>query len=264
MASIEFLQKRVESKTAEIAKLQKKMERVLKAKESNYEQNNPYSYSDYDFRVTSKELESAKNMLEDYIKKIEEETAKAASRNVPAITEFLDRWEQNCIEFYTDAFDRYLEAYKEFRTECDRIREELKAFGYKASWDKADPNYVAFHELEKVDDKQRKAFKQRWAYVTQFIGHEKSYDEYMRHVVAEEKKRKYDFILDRVCSIVNVITDASNLEVGAKGDLNGYIIGTDGTASVQTIGAGGYNQDIIVNEKHGQIFHYRTLIHKMK
>jgi len=255
MASVEYIQKRIAGKRAELEKLNKKMERVLKAKESNYELNNPYSYSDYDFRVTSRDIELAQKALAEYEAKLEEENNKAASRNVPAITEFLDRWEQNCIEFYTSEFDRYLEAYKEYKAEYSRINEELKAFGYRARWDKADPNYAAYHELEEVDDKQRKRFRQAWTHVTQFIGHEKSYDEYMRHVVAEEKKRKYDFILDRVCSIVGTITDASNLSVGAKGDLNGYIIGTDGTASVKTIGAGGYSI---------QCFHHRTLIHKMK
>lgn len=69
-----------------------------------------------------------------------------------------------------------------------------------------------------------------------------------------EKNRKYDFIIERTNEIVGQITDASNLTIGAKGDLNGFILGTKGSAKVQTIGAGGYNI---------QCFHFRTLIHKM-
>ena len=41
MATIEFLQKRVEGAQTKLEKLEKKMERIQKAKESNWE-NNPY------------------------------------------------------------------------------------------------------------------------------------------------------------------------------------------------------------------------------
>lgn len=67
----------------------------------------------------------------------------------------------------------------------------------------------------------------------------------------EEANRKYDFIIERTNAIVGEITDASGLSVGSKQDLNGFIVGTRGTAKVQTIGAGGYNI---------QCFHFRTLI----
>ena len=65
-----------------------------------------------------------------------------------------------------------------------------------------------------------------------------------------EAKSKYDSIIERTNRIVGQITDATNLHIGEKGDLNGYIYGTEGTAKVQTIGAGGYNI---------QCFHFRTL-----
>ena len=73
--------------------------------------------------------------------------------------------------------------------------------------------------------------------------------------LTREAERKYDFIIERTNAIVGTITDASNLKIGAKDDLNGYIIGEKGTAKVQTIGAGGYNI---------QCFHFRTLINEMK
>ena len=71
-------------------------------------------------------------------------------------------------------------------------------------------------------------------------------------------ERQYDIfsrlLKDRIIFVDGEITDASALTVGAKGDLNGYIEGKDGKASIKTIGAGGYNI---------QCYHFRTLIHKM-
>ena len=73
--------------------------------------------------------------------------------------------------------------------------------------------------------------------------------------IKTEAERKYDFIIERTEAIVTKITDASGLRVGAKGDLNGEIIGTTGTATVKTVGAGGYAI---------QCFHFRTLIHRKR
>lgn len=54
---------------------------------------------------------------------------------------------------------------------------------------------------------------------------------------------------------VGTITDAAALYIGPEGDINGIIVGTEGKAKIQTIGAGGYNI---------QCFHFRTLIHEIK
>ena len=99
MASIEFIQKRIDGKEKEIEKLEKKLERIHQAQATNWEKN-PYYYSDYDLRVTTKDLESAQKALDDYKAQLERETQKANSRNVPVIVEFLDRWKARMLKFY--------------------------------------------------------------------------------------------------------------------------------------------------------------------
>ena len=62
MASIEFIQKRVDGAKAKIEKLNKKLERIEIAKASNYKENNPYCYSDYTlFAILKKRRQAFKN-----------------------------------------------------------------------------------------------------------------------------------------------------------------------------------------------------------
>ena len=93
MASIEFITKRIEGKKKEIAKLESKLARIEKAAASNWE-NNPYYYNESDLKWTTRDLEDARAALADYEKKFAAETDKAASRNVPAIIEFLEGWKK--------------------------------------------------------------------------------------------------------------------------------------------------------------------------
>lgn len=71
----------------------------------------------------------------------------------------------------------------------------------------------------------------------------------------EEKRAKLLDLIGRIMSTVGTITDAATLYIGPEGDINGIIVGTEGKAKIQTIGAGGYNI---------QCFHFRTLIHEIK
>lgn len=244
MASKEFITKRIAGKKAEIEKLTKKLERIEKAEASGWE-NNPYYYNERDKRYTLKDLAEAKEALLKY----EEELIKAeemeASRNVPAITEFLDRWYVTCVDYFRSEKALYDEALKEFYKKSDEHAAWWNNGGYK----------LPREERNKVDDEYReyrKNFASAWSHVTQFNHGSLDWDATMQKDLKDEYNRKYDFIITRTNEIVGRITDSKHLSVGAKGDLNGYIIGTKGCCSVKTIGAGGYNI---------QCFHFRTLIH---
>lgn len=78
--------------------------------------------------------------------------------------------------------------------------------------------------------------------------------EWLEKEIEQEKNNKLIDLMNRVSSITGIITDASYLTI-KEGNLNGYIIGQDGKAEVETIGAGGWNI---------QCYHYRTLIKKIK
>lgn len=251
MASIEFIQKRIEGKEKELDKLTKKLARIRKAESFNWDDDhNPYYYNERDLRICLKDIKAAEESLAKYKAQLVAETEKAGSRNVKVILDFIEGWKIRVRDYYRITLPKYVEArdewYRKDKAHCDWYN--------NGGW--RDPNKK---EIEKQYRKDAAEFMEAWhgfaAYVIGKHGSEEIDMEKLNKELDQEGNRKYDFIIERTNEIVGQITDAGNLRIGEKGDLNGYIIGTKGTAKVQTIGAGGYNI---------QCFHFRTLIHEMK
>ena len=106
MASVEYITKRIEGKQKEITKLEKKLERINKAKETNWEVN-PYYYTERDISSTEKELEEAQKALARHEAELVTETEKTNSRNVQAIVEFLEGWKNRMREWYGKGLEEY-------------------------------------------------------------------------------------------------------------------------------------------------------------
>ena len=246
MATVEYIQKRIDGKKAELEKLHKKLDRIEKAEATGWKVN-PYYYDENDKRRTLKEIEIAESSLADYQDELRVTFEKAQSRNVPAITEFLDKWEETTIAFMLSEKPKYDEAYKELKKKRYDLIDRWNHGYYNDKYDE--------YKKDDAEYKKYKAnFQTRWAYITQFMHGANDWETTMKSDIAKEKVRKYDFIIERTNAIVGQITDASNLRVDGRGELGGIIIGTRGKASVRTIGAGGYNI---------QCFHFRTLIREI-
>ena len=237
MASVEYLEKRVAGKEKEIAKLEAKMARIEKAAATNWEVN-PYYYREEDMKYTARDLEQAREALENYKAKLEEETNKAASRNVETIIEFLNGWKKSVREYYIESVPAFLEAVHEKHEKYEEWRKcGLKGREY---WD----------GFRKIDND----FNAKWGWLEDFMVGSTLDVERLDKVLENDANAKYDFIIERTVAKVGKITDASLLRIGKDGRrLNGFIKGEHGTVEVDTIGAGGYNI---------QRFHFRTLIKK--
>lgn len=269
MASVEFLQKRIEGAKKNIATLEKKLERILKAEESNYEQNNPYMYDDYDKRVTTRELDEARKNLEKYEAELQTTQEKDASRNIQVIINFLEQWKARVYATYEKAINEAKEMFDEIRQEGakyswkDQDTDEYKAYLEKRKeyhchlngWYKTEEhNNPWTNRIEKQRVKEKDG---KWEFISRYYdpAHVQDGLNKLKKELEQEAKAKYDFIIERTNKIVGQITDASNLSIGNNGELNGIIIGTRGKAKVTTIGAGGWNI---------QTFHYRLLVHEVK
>lgn len=270
MASIEFITKRIAGKEKELEKLNKKMERIRKAEATGWKVN-PYYYSDYDIRVTTRDIEDAQKALEDYKAQLVAETEKSNSRNVEIILTFLESWKARVRWYYTAGLTDYYsekeairDLYKKIdhysycgaksaeQIEYENANKEFrnKCGGYFEKQPYADRKGEIKYREVKVKDGEYE-YLRAYTVETTLEGAVAR----LEKDLVQEANRKYDFIIERTNKIVGTITDASNLKIGAKDDLNGYIIGERGVAKVQTIGAGGYNI---------QCFHFRTLINSMK
>lgn len=257
MASIEFLQRRISGKQTEIEALQKKLGRIMKAKESNWEKN-PYYYSERDLKYVELDIEEAQEALDRYQSQLASENEKAASRNIPVIIEFLDQWKERVESYYLDqSFPEYVEELKEYYRLDHEYTDWYNSSGFRTRRNNPEEYKRKTDEHGKIRDE----FRSKWNFITPYVerngsnpdgsGRYEFNTDKLRKELDQEANAKYDFIVDRTNAIVGTITDASDLRIGAKGDLNGLIYGTKGTAKVKTVGAGGYNI---------QCFHFRTLI----
>ena len=206
-----------------------------------------------DIRRGQKEIDETAEKLVTYKAELESAEEKANSRDVQVILDFLKLWKEKVEAYYTKNFSNFLEAEKEY-SKFSRSYAEWYNTNYSLRGTEED-------KQKRIEQKQMQAeFNDRWSHYFPYLvrddqgNHQLDLVKLQKDLV-NEANRKYDFIIERTNAIVGQITDASELTIGYKDDLNGYIIGTKGIAKVQTIGAGGYNI---------QCFHFRTLINKVR
>lgn len=267
MAKVEFIQKRIDGCKKNIEKAEKKLSRILKAEESNYQDNNPYYYSDYDKRSTLRDIEGLKKNLENYEAELQIAVEKENSRNVQVIIDFLEGWKE-----------KVFAEYNRDLTQAYEMRDEVRKLYPSYSTPKDSAEYLEWQEINKEYNerikgiysyelcmnpwtKREEKYKVKiedgiWEYLTNYLSYKTLEDalDRLNKDLIEEMNRKYDFIIERTNKFVGQIEDVSNLYVAANGELNGYIFGTKGKAKVTTIIANGPIR----------IAHFRVLIKGVK
>lgn len=239
-----------------------------------------------------RKVSSYKEKIEKEEKFVEERNASMNDKNVKVIVDFLNDWEKKVVDYLTEVFVKYENCFKKEYDEVVKSSFEyniIYSFGMvedisekwiSSEYAKFYPTYDEYRKNARYNDPCKKLIKDNLAKINEKVCSKYSIttiekygksvwnpnkDEYMNNMkkdIAEEKNRKYDQLIADVESVVGQIFDMTNVHVGYRGDLEGYVIGTNGEAEVWTTGCGGYNEDVIVNVKHGQKFHFRFFVRK--
>ena len=221
-------------------------------------------------------------------------TVSVNGKDVNVIVEFLNNWEKQVTEHLMKIFDVYvteannwynenvkgLAEYKFENTwgidtdELEKLWEKSEYTKFYPTWidynrkgrSRRDPCYNAINEvLDEAKETYELMFHpktiEKYA-KTRHNPNRETFETNMRKAIENEKNRKYDQLIDDVEHLVGKIIDMSHIKVGVKGDLEGYVVGTDGEAELWTKGCGGFNENVIVNVKHGQTFHFRFYVRK--
>ena len=222
MKSIE-LKERLEKAKANLAKAEKSLAKH-EAKLASLDPNS------YEHEWEEWEVKHAKNLVEEKattVKNWEKKLAKALEQE--------DSFKEMPLAFlYARA-----ELVKEWVAYDIAQRERIKAI--KAEF------YENAHTLDEIREASRK-YREIVKYTT-----EETYTKTDEDFYRIEEKNATECLVDlynRVKAITGKITDASGIRWGGK-CLDGYIVGEQGTAEVETISAGGYNI---------QRWHLRTLV----
>lgn len=240
---------------------------------------------DRSIKESNKKLEDAKKVLNNWIEKLRAEKVKQQyiQDNIPeVIKEFLYQWKLRIFDYIQELGDHYTVDILEYRQFVNKLyyqylidNKEAHSHYFKYHNEEYDPNehysnIVSYRAVKVVENSKvylDRTSELNYKYSNSLFKSYKSYNfdnEWLNKVLTEEMNNKLVDLMTRVSKITGEIIDASNLSI-VNGELNGYIIGKDGNATVETIGAGGYNEHIILDSgRHGMCYHYRTLVKPKK
>lgn len=222
---------------------------------------------------------------------IEEQSVFVNGKDVNIIVEFLNNWEKEVTDYWMKRFDYFEKEHESYYNTV--IKSSIEYMITYNSWEHKeqitemwkDSPYVEFYPtyeeyennykyrddcyyaindaLNEMKEEYELRFSirqiEKWG-KSKWSPKKEVFEENMRKDIAKEKDRKYDQLIKDVENICGKIIDMSHIKVGHLGDLEGYVIGTNGECELWSTGCGGWNENIIVNVKHGQCFHFRFYV----
>ena len=181
-----------------------------------------------------------------------EKDLKKVTRQITKLEKDIAKLEKMDVDFETDVVDEFL---ADWRAKAETFIRESKV-NYPKQRDAlfASDNYRSAQYKER---EEMLAFLQAQygsLFFAIYDGSGSEFESQMDKVLTQEVANKKANLLGRVTEITGKVTEA-NLYIGQDGNINGYVVGEKGKATVQTIIAGGHNI---------QIAHYRLLVHAVK
>jgi hypothetical protein len=181
---------------------------------------------------------------------------------IKVIWDFLQQWRTLAYQYYIDNAKRYVELNK---GRADAWAEFTKSEQYKNLMNARDEYDRRFGDYEierRWDEKYYASISSFTKEICSWSGNVDTNK--LNNALDKEVVAKYRDLVARITEKAGEIKDATGLQIGPKGDINGYVIGTKNTVHVETIGAGGEHVGEIVNVKCGPIYHYRSIVNIIK
>lgn len=210
----------------------------------NYELKYSYGYAKEAVRDSERKIKELTQVRDNWKTKLELQKAKDTEfESIPqVIKDFVHNWRLRAFKITMEQVAEYETRYKEIK----KLYDDSFKYGYGSQ------------EYKELMDKYKKSYQlliNTYSQLVRIIAFKRNKEQELNDLLDKEEKAKIFDLIARVTKVVGTITDASGLSIGYQnGELNGIVIGTDGKAEVETIGAGGYNI---------QIFHYRVLVKKL-
>lgn len=235
--SIETLQMRIENTLKNIKKLEAKKVRIQLELDGV---KDTYGYDERDMYYTNKEIVELNQKYVQYTVELNLELEKQNAPKIQPIVEFLNEWKERAYKFYD-------EQCREFAILRKRQYEETVAYQYGHTREEK-------REIEMKHRQERSAYSNK---VQELTNHKKqcAYSVELNKMLDREVKARYEDFVKRISKVVGEIEDTSHLFMGNNGAINGFVKGTQGSANVESILAGGYNI---------QCLHYRVLVKEIK
>lgn len=214
------------------------------------------------------DLHDAQLTLDKYQNLLNLELAKEDEFNnnrIQVIWEFLLNYKEQVAEYIRDNLKVLNEYYEVNSQMCDwHNNNSYKVYNGEMTKEEYNRVYNKLRERERELEESIHPYTKLCATRDYSKEHSERYinEDKLEEILLKDCKARYFQLVNEVTEITGIITDAQDLRIRA-GELNGIIVGEKGKAKVQTFSAGGYNQGIIVNVKHGQCFHYRTRVDKI-
>ena len=211
----------------------------------NYELKYSYGYAKEAVRDSERKIKELTQVRDNWKTKLELQKAKDTEfENIPQVVkDFVHNWRLKAFKITMEQVAEYETRYREIK----KLYDDSFKYGYGSQ------------EYKELMDKYKKSYQlliNTYSQLVRMIAFKRNKEQELNDLLDKEEKAKIFDLIRRVTKVVGTITDASGLSIGYQnGELNGIVIGTDGKAEVETIGAGGWNI---------QIFHYRVLVKRLK
>ena len=189
------------------------------------------------------------------------------------IKDFFVRWKEDSISFFSNRYEQYQDFTRKLRAEELAARKEAIKTLPEYSQYAERMDRMSDYDLHNVFPRKpmedylksqsldyRSISEVKSSFAGQIVSAMCKYNDpeqrrsFLERTIDHEMRSKMLDLAQRIGEKVGRITDAAGLHV-QNGEIAGVIYGENGSATIQTIGAGGYNI---------QRFHFRTLVHELE